>query len=226
MIHGDWTLIEVLRLFLFLPLQTGSYMILNSQSMGQSALPPEEPWYSCVQRLSCLFSLLIPESPCNPLPFAVREHHGRPSALDGHGTNQLLYFVRQALPACLLILLQSPDELGRKKQQGEKKRERSQRARGGGGGGRAARCQQLETGMCGTSTTNGNAGCQRCAVLQPGSWICGTAQCTLPAQHDRSHSGTSDATFLVSFSVDVTRFLSPNQKIAAALYHKRIHAIK
>lgn len=194
--------------------------------MGQSALPPEEPWYSCVQRLSCLFSLLIPKSPCSPLPFAVRGHHSHPSALDGHGTNQLLYFVRQALPTCLFILLQSPNELGRKKQQGEKKRERSQHARGGGGGGWVARCEQLEMGMCGTSTRNGKAGGQCCAVPQSGSWICWTAQCTLPAQNDRSHSGTLDATFLVSFSRNVMRFLSPNQKIAVALYHKRIHAIK
>lgn len=135
MIHLAWTSIEMFHLLLFLPVQTGSCMIFeHSQSLGQALLPPEEPW-GHVQCLPCLFSLHIPESPCDPLPFAVRDLS---SALKGHGPNELLYFVSQALPPSLLILLQSPDELRRKQKKGKKEeseREISVRERVGEVGG-------------------------------------------------------------------------------------------
>lgn len=73
--------------------------------------------FICVQRLPCLFSLWIPESLCNPLPFAASEHRNLSSALNRHGTNELLYFVCQTLPTCLFILLQSPNELVQKKEE-------------------------------------------------------------------------------------------------------------
>lgn len=117
LVHLAWTLIEMLHLPPFLPFQTGSCMIFeHSQSLSQALLSPEEPW-GCVQCLPCLFCLQIPESPCDPLPFAVRDLS---SALEGHGPNELLYFVSQALPPSLLILLQSSDELGREQEKGEK----------------------------------------------------------------------------------------------------------
>lgn len=124
MIHLDLTLIEMICLFLFLPFQTGSWMIWNTvspwaslcslqKSLGIEMCPA--PFLLFLALNSRLFSLLIPKSPCKPLPFAVCELRGHSSALNRHGTNKLLYFVCQTLPTCLFILLQSPNELVQRK---------------------------------------------------------------------------------------------------------------
>lgn len=112
MIHLDLTLIEMLSLFLFLPFQTRSYMILNTVSPWASLCSPEKSLgiYMCPAPFLLVLPLNSRES-CNPLPFAVREHRNLSSALNRHGTNKLLYFVCQTLPTCLFILLQSPNEL-------------------------------------------------------------------------------------------------------------------
>lgn len=178
----------------------------------------------CVQRLSCFSSLLIPESPCNPLPFAVRERRSLSSALDRHGTDKLLYFVRQTLPTRLLVLLQSPDELVRETQKGRKKKKKQEKEV-------SVREGVVEVGGQ-QDVSNLDWGCvklpqrmaeQRDERFAVPTWICWTTRCTLPAQHNHR---TSDSSFLVSFSGKVMRFLNPNRKIAVALYHKCIHAIK
>lgn len=207
--HLAWTLIEMFHLP-FPPFPTGSCVIFErSQSLGQALLSPEEPW-GCVQCLPCLLSLQIPESPCDPLPFAARDLS---SALEGHGPNELLYFVRQALPPSLLILLQSPDELGEKTAKGKKMDQREKSVRGRGWERWAARCEQLQVGRC------------EIPIDSKATWlslVCWTPRFPL----NKTRSGALDSTFLVSFSRKVMRFFNPNGKIAVALYHKWLHAVQ
>lgn len=82
-----------------------------SRYLGPALLPPEEVSVLIgVQCLPCLFLLLVPESLCSDYSLLV-EPRVLSSALDRHGTNELLYFVCQALPARLLVLLQGSDDL-------------------------------------------------------------------------------------------------------------------
>lgn len=107
---------------IFLPFQTRSRVILSAASPWAIPAPLDERGCWGVQCLSACSPSESPGIRAMLLPLAVRVHCSLPSALNGHGTNELLYFVCQTLPPCLFVLLQSPNELTQKE-----KRKRNQR---------------------------------------------------------------------------------------------------
>lgn len=150
-IHLDLTWIEMLCLF-SLPAFSNRipYDLEHSQSSGLSLLPSEEPWYLYVSSafLACspsefprVCAILCPLLPVSTATFLQLSIDMAPMSCS-------TLYARRCLRACSSCS-RAPMSWYRKRKRKKHKR-KNQCARAGGGGGRAARCEQLEMGMCET----------------------------------------------------------------------------